>query len=122
MPNTFGEYLRKLREERRLSLRKFCLASGVDPSYHSKIENGIVDPPRDASRFKAFLDALGLSEESLEAKELSRLASLDRGEIPDVIRKDPLLMDKMPVLFRTLEEGRLTPESFERVVRAIEEG
>lgn len=122
MEQTFGEYLRKLREERRLSLRKFCLASGADPSYHSKIENGLVDPPRDAGRFASYIDALGLTEESLEARELARLSSLDRGEIPDVIRRDPLLMGKMPVLFRTLEEGRLTEAVFDRVVRAIKEG
>ena len=122
MARTFGDYLRSLREVRRLTLRKFCLASGVDPSYYCKIENGRELPPQDPDRLRSYFEALGLTEESPEARELTRLASLDRGEIPPMVKNDPAMMGQMPVLFRTIEEGRLTEEDLDRVLKAVREG
>lgn len=122
METTFGAYLRGLREMRRLTLRKFCLASGVDPSNFCKIENGTAPPPQDSERLRAYLGALNLSQDSAEGKELARLASISRGEIPASVRDNAQLMGQMPVLFRTIEEGRLTADDVARVVKAIKEG
>jgi len=38
--NDFGEYLRKLREEQRWSLRQVAAKTGVSVSYITLIENG----------------------------------------------------------------------------------
>jgi len=38
--NDFGEYLRKLREEQRWSLRQVAAKTGVSVSYITQIENG----------------------------------------------------------------------------------
>jgi len=122
MAHTFGDYIRSLREARRLTLRKFCMACGVDPSYYCKIENGLVLPPQDSDRLNSYCEALGLNEDSPEARELMRLSSLDRGEIPMAVRNDSIMMGAMPVLFRTIEEGRLTEEELDRVLKAIKEG
>ena len=41
----FGSYIRKLRKERGLSLRKLAEAVTVEPSYISKVERDLVAPP-----------------------------------------------------------------------------
>ena len=57
---TFGDELRRLRQQRGLSLKKFAQMVHYDPGYLSKIENSL-KPPTDAvaSRCDAALDAGG---------------------------------------------------------------
>ena len=43
----FGEFVRQIRERRRLGLREFCLEHGHDSSNWSKVERGVLPPPRD---------------------------------------------------------------------------
>ena len=45
--NTFGSYLRKLRNLNQVSLRKAAKDIGLSPSYLSKIEQDVVDPPKE---------------------------------------------------------------------------
>lgn len=57
---TFGDELRRLRQQRGLSLKKFAQLVHYDPGYLSKIENGL-KPPTDAivGRCDAVLEADG---------------------------------------------------------------
>src|SRR5436305_11422429 len=99
----FGGYVKQQRLARRLTLRAFCEAAGVDPANYSKLERGLLVPPRDPEKLKPYERALGLAPDSPEAREMRRLAALDRGELPPGVLSDPELVGKLPALFRTLE-------------------
>ena len=99
----FGEYLKKLRLERRLTLRTFCTEVGVEPGNYSKMERGLLPAPKDEAKLEPYRRALCLADDSPEWRELVRLSSLSRGEIPHRVLSDKVLAGKLPALFRLME-------------------
>src|SRR2546428_4440198 len=61
MEETFGEFLKRKRLERRLSLRAFCAAAQVDPANYSKLERGVLAPPREREKLEVYERALGVT-------------------------------------------------------------
>jgi transcriptional regulator with XRE-family HTH domain len=100
MEETFGDFIKRRRLEHRLTLRGFSTAVGMDPANYSKLERGLLAPPKQLARFER---ALGLAPDSPESRELRRLADLGRGKIPSGVLNDRELVRKLPALFRTLE-------------------
>ncbi|MGH3478388.1 MAG: helix-turn-helix domain-containing protein [Pseudonocardiaceae bacterium] len=94
---TFGDELRRLRQQRGLSLKKFAQLVHYDPGYLSKIENGL-KPPTDtvAGRCDAALDADGVLSALVPpaASAPSRLSHEVR--IPAVIDGRPMLLPIKP--------------------------
>jgi len=119
MEQTFGALLRRLRVDRRLTLRSFSHAAGMDPANYSKLERGLLPPPRDAVRLAALGHALGLAPMSPESRELRRLAALDRGEVPQSILADHRLLTKLPALFRTLEGDPIDDEELDDLIATL---
>ena len=60
----FGELIKKIRTEKRLGLREFCLAADFDPSNWSKVERGVSSPPQDQKILNRIVAILGLPENS----------------------------------------------------------
>src|SRR5437660_5717376 len=102
MEATFGEFIKRLRLDREMTLRAFCERVCMDPANYSKLERGLLPPPRDEEKLEAFERALELAPGGPEGREMRRLAALDRGELPPRILADKELMGKLPLLFRTL--------------------
>jgi transcriptional regulator with XRE-family HTH domain len=119
METTFGEFIKRLRAERRLTLRAFCESVGIDPANYSKLERGLLPPPRDPAKLAAFELALGIEADSAESRELRRLAALDRGEVPPSILADHELVAKLPALFRTLEGDPVDEKLLDELVATI---
>ena len=57
----FGEYIRAKRLEKRIGLREFCKRIGVDPSYWSKVERGLLTPSYDGALEVRLADVLDLT-------------------------------------------------------------
>jgi transcriptional regulator with XRE-family HTH domain len=117
--DSFGDYVKNLRMQRRLSLRAFSEAVRVDPANYSKIERGLLTPPRDGERLAAYEKALGLAPGSEESRELRRRAALDRGELPPAVLADPELMARLPALFRTLEGDPVNDELLDDLIETL---
>lgn len=120
MTNVFGEYLKMLRLERNLTLRSFCETNGFDPGNYSKIERGILAPPKDEQKLEPYREALDLSPTSTEWAELQRLASISRGEIPAKLMSDAEVVQKLPALFRTLEGNSISSEELEALIATLQ--
>lgn len=116
---TFGGYLRHLRLARELTLRAFCEENGFDFGNYSKVERGVLSPPRDEARLEPYRRALRLAPDSIEWRELVRLASLSRGEIPQRVLSDKELVGKLPALFRSLEGAEVDEAMLDEVVAMI---
>ncbi len=119
MRSNFGVYIKEMRLRKGLSLRAFCVESGVEPSNYSKVERGLLPPPSEPQKLEPYRQGLGLSENSSEWRELTRLAALDRGEIPHRTLSNQDLVDKLPALFRMLEGGPMDNDILQEIVAAI---
>ncbi len=117
--NRFGQYIKELRLARDITLRAFCAASEYEASNYSKVERGLLPPPREPAKLEPFRVALNLSTDGPEWHELTRLAALDRGEIPRRILDDKELVGKLPAFFRTLEGDPVDENTLNELIAAI---
>src|SRR3989442_1166057 len=115
----FGEYLKQIRERRRLGLREFCLEHGHDPSYWSKIERESLTPPRHEKVLREWAKQLRLKQGSEEWLKFFDYAAVDAGRIPDYIRQDEKLVAQLPVFFRALSGQKPSLEALEELVELI---
>ena len=98
----FGKLLKEFRLSAGLSLREFCAKNGFDAGNHSKLERGKFAPPESEDRVRLYAEALGLEPGSDDWMALFDVAAAERGRIPEDILSDEELVDKLPVLFRTI--------------------
>jgi len=119
MRNRFGEFLKELRMRAGLSLREFCLRNGLDPGNYSRVERGLFRPPQDRTIVEKYAVALGLEPGSDEWLQLFDLAAAERGQVPEDIMSDEELVDKLPVLFRTMRATQVSPEKLDEFIEKI---
>ncbi len=119
MEALFGDYIKALRLERRLSLRAFAHALGSDPANYSKVERGLLQAPTGPARLEPYRRALGLETSSPEWREAVRLASLSRGELPRSALSDGDLVAKLPALFRTLDGDPVDESRLDELIALI---
>ncbi len=98
----FGKRLKELRQKTGRTLREFCLSNEIDPGNYSRMERGMFPPPQREDILEKYATALGLIRGSDEWIELFDLAAACRGEIPRDLLTDDEVLEKLPVLFRTM--------------------
>lgn len=114
---TFGEYVRQLRIEKRLTLREFCRLTGFDPSNWSKIERNLHQPPKGREVLISVAEALEVPEGSEEWSSLFDLAII--GYIPAGLVGSQVIVDKLPIFFRTVRGQKPTREELEKLVELL---
>jgi transcriptional regulator with XRE-family HTH domain len=114
---SFGEAFKAHRLHLQMSLRQFCQANGLDPANISKLERGILQPPKD-ERLRAYAQSLKLAEGTDPWYEFHDLAAAEKGEFPPDLREAELLM-QLPALFRTMRGDPPTDEQLEHVVTLL---
>jgi transcriptional regulator with XRE-family HTH domain len=119
MSNQFGKLLKKLRIVRGLTLREFCHANGFDPGNYSRLERGLFPPPQREDLLEKYALALGLHRGSDEWLEFFDLAATSRGEIPKDLLSDDEVVNKLPILFRTLRGSAMSPEKLDDLIEKI---
>jgi transcriptional regulator with XRE-family HTH domain len=118
MPHkTFGEAFKDHRLALGMTLRQFCQANDVDPANISRLERGLLPPPKD-ERLHAYARALKLVEGSDPWYEFFDLAAAAKGEFPADLRDEELLT-QLPALFRTMRGDPPTEEQLEHVVKLL---
>ena len=115
----FGEFIKKIRMEKRMGLREFCTASDCDPSNWSKIERGLLPPPQDQGTLNRIATILGLTDNSKERDLLFDYAAIGAGKIPPYILSDAELVKCLPVFFRTASGKKPTPQEMERLAEIL---
>jgi len=116
----FGEHIKARRLELGLSLRAFCLKHGEDPSNWSKLERGLLPAPDKYERLLQIGEYLEYEADSPEMREFFDLASVSKGKIPQDIQNNAALMEKLPLVFRTLRDTP-TEEELMRLADIIRE-
>lgn len=116
---TFGEYVRKQRIERGITLRGFCKQTGWDPSNWSKIERGKSNPPKGLPVLREVAKVLGIGENTGEWDTLWSLAAA--GHVPEEMLDDKAVLEKLPIFFRTVRGEKPTPEELEKLIEIVRE-
>jgi transcriptional regulator with XRE-family HTH domain len=119
MNTLFGQFVKKLRSDKRLGLREFCIASDFDPSNWSKIERGVLTPPQDDGILSRIAAVLGIPENSKDRETLFDYASIDAGKIPPYVMNDEDLMKRLPLFFRTASGKKPTVEELEKLAEIL---
>jgi len=118
-PMTFGQFFKKMREKRGLTLRQFCVKNNVDPGNISKLERGLMPPPRSREKLEQYASFLRVKRGSSEWYEFFDLAAADSGKIPADIMSDENLMKKLPLVFRTIRGQKVSKEKLEELAEVI---
>jgi transcriptional regulator with XRE-family HTH domain len=116
---SFGETIKKLRLARKQTLRQFCVEFGHDPSNWSKIERGVNPPPKDEATLIRWAADLSVKAGTPEWNEFMDQAAISRGQIPKDLMSDASLVQKLPVLFRTVRGAELTDEKLDDLIETI---
>ena len=116
---TFGDFIKNLRIEKRMTLREFCRSAKLDPSNWSRIERGLAPPPKSKVVLKGIADMLKVEEGSEEYVTLFDLAAI--GHIPTGLLSDEQVLDKLPIFFRTIRGKKPSREELEELIRIVRE-
>ena len=114
----FGEFVRKTRLANRISGREAADAVGMLPSNFSKLEHGLLNPPRDGEKQKALADAIGLKNPDERAKFFDFAGEALKAvpaDIAEIISEE----DALPLLLRTIGNKRLSKEAIKRLVEIV---
>jgi len=119
MPSKFSAKLKELRINMGMTLREFCIRNKIDPGNYSKLERGHFLPPESHDLLEKYATALGLELGSGEWLELFDLAAAERGRIPEDIMSHKDVVDKLPVLFRTMRGKPLSSEQLDQLIEQV---
>ena len=118
---SFGEYLKKLRLEKGIGLRKFAKLTGILPSNLCHLESKRHNPPTAKDWLIKAAKVLGLEEGSEEWDRFFDLAAKP-GEIPVDVKeyfRERDIVEELPVMARTIKNKKLSREEIEKLIEDI---
>ncbi len=115
----FGDLFKQRRMALGKTLRQFCQDHGLDPGNISRLERGLLPPPQGRAVLESYAKCLKLRKGSDEWYELFDRAAAQTGRIPQEILDDEELLEKLPILFRTLRGQKVPDEQLDELVRKI---
>ena len=118
----FGSYFEQLRQAQGLTLRMFCKKATCDPANISRMERGLISPPKARDILEKYAEALNLVEGSSEWYKFFDLAAADQGIVPQDIMADAELVKVLPAFFRTLRGQKPTEEEMIKLAEKIRKG
>ena len=117
-PITFGQLLKQHRAKTGQSLREFCVRNSIQPATWSRLERGLMQATDDRL-VASYAAALELPEGSDEWQELFDHAAISRGEMPKDLLNDEEVLDKLPVLFRTIRARQVDGDGLDELIDKI---
>jgi len=119
MARKFGALLKCHRLAGGQTLREFCLEHGFDPGNYSRLERGLFPPPQSRELLEKYAHALGVKPGTDDWLELFDTAAVERGQIPADLMSDADVVEKLPVLFRTMRARQLSSDKLDELVDKI---
>ncbi len=119
MSKNFGALIKTHRLALGQSLRVFCKENAIDAGNFSRLERGQYPPPQNRGKLEDYARALGLVDGSVDWFEFFDLAAAERGEIPHDLMSDAEIVEKLPVLFRTIRQKAMDDGKLDELVERI---
>lgn len=121
MNKSFGEFFKEKRMTLELTLRQFCQKNGFDPGNISKLERGVFTAPQTEEKLEDYAKALQLKKGSDEWVAFFDLAAVSNRDLGMMKLKNEVIIEKLPILFRTLDNKELTPEKLDQIIELIKQ-
>jgi transcriptional regulator with XRE-family HTH domain len=115
----FGEFFKQRRIALKKTLRQFCRDNNLDPGNISRLERGLLPPPQGRETLESYGKLLKLKKGSDDWYTFFDLAAAETGRIPQEILDDADVVEKLPILFRTLRGQKVPDEQLDELVRTI---
>ncbi|MEE8480164.1 MAG: hypothetical protein V3T59_02865 [Desulfobacterales bacterium] len=119
MYTNFGDFFSAKRKALRKTLREFCRENGFDAGNISKLERGLLRPPKSKEKRLQYASALGIKEGSDDWLEFCDLATISAGKIPVDIVSDKELLAAVPVFFRSIRKEGVEKEKIQALLETI---
>ncbi len=119
MTGAFGKLFKELRIRHGKTLRQLCLENGFQPANVSRIERGLLPPPRSTEKLTKYAEAVGIQAGTDEWLEFFDLAAVEAGRLPKDVLEDKELVGKLPVLFRTILNRKIDENTLDELVERI---
>lgn len=116
----FNQLFKKYRMKKG-TVRQFAKENDYDIAYISRIENGIILPPKDNEKLRKLALALDLTEGTADWQEFIDLASVAKNELPEEFKNDARASALLPAFYRTLRNEKLDEKEAEKLIKLIKE-
>ncbi len=117
----FAEFFKEKRIGLGLTLRQFCQKNGFDPGNISKMERDVFSAPQSEEKLREYSKALGLKKGSDEWIEFFDRAAVSSRNLDMMKLNNENLIEKLPLLFRTLDNKELTEEKLDQIIELIKQ-
>ena len=118
----FGDFIYSKRLKLNMSLREFCKNKGYQPSYISRLENGLIKAPENLEKLKALAIALKIKEETPEWVIFFDLAAANQKSMPKSIEdRFPEIERFLPAFYRTLRKKKISKKDMEQLIQLLQE-
>jgi len=117
--NSFGNYIKQLRIERNITLRKFCIETNLDPSNWSKVERNLLPPPKSREVLDRIANVLTIDKDSETWNTINDLALIS--SIPKELIEDESIVEKLPIFFRTVRSESPSKEDLEELIKLLKD-
>ena len=114
--SAFGKFIKELRTRKGVTLRAFCRLADLDPSNWSKVERGILPPPRSSKGLADIAGALLIEKGSEDWDRMFDLAAV--GQVPRDLLSSPASEERITVFFRAARSNK--PPTAKQVKEIIE--
>lgn len=112
-----GPLVKRLRIEKRITLRDLAERMELDPGNYSRVERGVFAPPP-REKLDEILQFLEVGESQRE--EILDRADVERGILPTDLQQDEVLVRELPILFRAVRRG--DREALDQFIEAVRKG
>lgn len=101
------------------SVREFARLSGLDVAYISRLENGIVLPPKDKEKLAKLAAVLGITRGSDEWWNFMDLAAIAKNELPEDLHDNERVAKILPAFYRTLRQQNLDEDELNALLAQV---
>jgi len=115
----FGEFFKKRRISLGKTLRQFCLDNQLDPGNISKLERGLLPPPQSREKLESYARVLKIKKGSDDWYTFFDFAAAETGRIPEELIAKENIVEKLPILFRTLRGQKVPEEKLEELLKKL---
>ncbi len=115
---TFSEFFKVHRREYG-TVRQFAKDNGFDAAYISRLENGVILPPKDQEKLTKIGLALGLKEGTDEWQEFTDLAAIAKCELPADLHDNERIASILPAFYGTLRKKELDEADIQKLLELI---
>ena len=117
---TFPDFIKQRRKELGYTLRAFCKNKGYDPSYISRLENGLLNPPLETSKREGLALALEFEEGTPEWVTFFDLVNASNYQLPEDIKENfPQIVSFLPAFYRTIRKKEMSSADIQDLVNLL---